>query len=238
MRLASIVVLAATGAIVIPAMGQSAEDEMMPSNSMMRRVVNHRAASAESSGHALRDISPIAIVPVEPREFAPHDLVQIIVRETSRATSSQELEAGKEYVLDGKISAWPSFQLSDLLEMQLRGSDTSNLPELKLDFEKDFEGDGEYEREDDFTARLTAEVVEVLPNGNLVLEARTNIQTDQEVATLKVTGICRAADVTSANTVLSNQLHDLKVEKVHEGELKKASEKGIIAKVLDAIFAF
>ena len=81
-------------------------------------------------------------------------------------------------------------------------------------------------------------MIEVLPNGNLVLESRTFIKTDAEEATIKVTGVCRAEDVTAANTVLSSQIHDLVVEKVHEGELKKANEKGLLAKFFDAIFAF
>ena len=107
-----------------------------------------------------------------------------------------------------------------------------------MDFNKDFEGEADYERRDDLTARLTAEVIEVLPNGHLVLEARTDIQTDDEVATMKVTGICRPDDVSLANTILSNQIHDLKIEKMHKGELRNATQKGIIAKVLDFIFAF
>ena len=55
---------------------------------------------------------------------------------------------------------------------------------------------------------------------------------------MKVTGVCRPEDVSPANTVLSNQIHDLSIEKVNHGELKKASEKGIIAQVFDAIFAW
>ena len=46
---------------------------------------------------------------------------------------------------------------------------------------------------------------------------------------LKVTGICRPEDVTPANTVLSSQLHDLKIEKMHKGELKEAAEPGLTA---------
>ena len=53
-----------------------------------------------------------------------------------------------------------------------------------------------------------------------------------------MTGICRPEDVSPANTILSNQIHDLEVEKIHKGELKKANEKGIISKFLDFLFAF
>ena len=84
---------------------------------------------------------------------------------------------------------------------------------MDLKFTKDFEAEGEYARRDNFTARLTAEVLQVLPNGNLILESRTQMKQDQEAFTLKVTGTCRPEDVTPANTILSSQLHDLKIEK-------------------------
>ena len=55
---------------------------------------------------------------------------------------------------------------------------------------------------------------------------------------MMLTGICRPKDVSPANTILSNLIHDLHIEKMHEGELAKAAEKGIIAQALDALFAF
>jgi flagellar L-ring protein precursor FlgH len=188
--------------------------------------------------HALRMTSMFAIAPPKPRTFQVHDLVQIIVRETSEAKSSQDLQTKKDSKLDGKVGAWPNFNLSDLLNLQLHGGRTDNLPEAKIDFTNDFKGQGDYERKDDLTARLTAEIVEVQPNGNLVLEARTFIKTDKEEQSIKATGICRSADITAANTILSNQLHDLTIEKMHKGELREAGQKGIIAKVLETVFAF
>lgn len=188
--------------------------------------------------HALRDVSLFAIIPPKPREFVVHDLVQIIVRETSTAKSSQDLNTKKEEKLDGKVPQWPDFNIQDLLNLSLHAGDSSNAPALQLDFKKDFKGQGDYERKDDLSARLTAEVVEVLPNGNLVLEARTYIKTDKEEQSMKVTGICRPDDITTLNTINSNQVHDLAVEKMHKGALKDAGQKGIITQVLETIFAF
>ena len=62
--------------------------------------------------------------------------------------------------------------------------------------------------------------------------------TDEEIQTIGLSGICRPDDVTAANTILSNQIHDLTIQKINEGELKKTNEKGIIAKILDTVFAF
>jgi flagellar L-ring protein precursor FlgH len=112
------------------------------------------------------------------------------------------------------------------------------MPVLDMSAGKDFQGEGEYKRSDEFTARLTAEVIEILPNGNLVLEARTRIVNDEEDSTITLTGICRSADVTPLNTVLSNQLHDLKIAKTNRGQVKDGTQKGILTKVFEALFAF
>ena len=131
---------------------------------------------------------------------------------------------------------------TELMAVRIRSAvlrcKNTDLPRLDVKFKNNFEGDGEYERRDDFTARLTAEVVEVLPNGNLILESRTWIKTDEEESLLKLTGICRPEDVTPGNSILSNQLHDLKIEKIHTGELKKTNQKGILTKIFETIFAF
>jgi len=222
----------------VPAAPPPAMDEGI-SSSLLARSVAHEVDDAAGSGAARPvTISLFAVKAPEARLFAVHDLVQIIVRETSKAKRSQELETEKDFSLDGKISAWPDFDLMDLLQLQLRASDTSDLPKLGLEFNKEFTGEGEYERKDDLSDRLTAEVIEILPNGNLILEARTSIRTDKEESVMKVTGICRPDDVTPANTVLSNQIHDLVIERMHEGELQQSTEKGIIAKVLETVFAF
>ena len=124
------------------------------------------------------------------------------------------------------------------LQLQIDAGRTTGLPEVNLDFNKEFEGEGEYNREDEITDRLTAEVVEVLPNGNLVLEARTSIQTDDEISVMRVTGVCRSDDVSPVNTILSTQISRLEILRTHEGELKRANTKGLISKVLEAVFAF
>ena len=188
--------------------------------------------------HALRTVSMFAISPAAARLFHEHDLIEIIVRETSAAKSTQELETEKESKFKGRVTQWPDFSLDDLFNGVIKAGNTDDLPQVDLQFKKDFSGEGEYERRDDFTARLTAEVIEVLPNGNLILESRTRIKTDDEETMIKVTGICRSDDVSPVNTILSTQLHDLRVEKVNKGEIKKSSEKGIFTKALDFLFAF
>ncbi len=214
------------GAAVVPA----------ATSSLLVRV--QATPGADLEPHALRAVSMFAIAPAESRIFHEHDLIQIIVRESTAGKSRHETDTETKVAFKGAVTQWPDLQLANLLSGMIHAGSTENLPQVDLKFTKEFEGDGDYERRDDFTARLTSEVLQVLPNGNLILESRTRMKQDQEEFTLKVTGTCRPEDVTPANTILSSQLHDLKVEKVTFGMLKKANEKGLFTQILDMLFAF
>ncbi len=184
-------------------------------------------------------VSLMAVHLPEPRKFAVHDLVTIIVRESTDVGATSELETEKSYDLKGSIDDFPSLQLKDLLQFQLRPSSASeDPPKIGVSFERAFEGEGDYKRRDTFTSRITARIIDVKPNGTLVIEARKYIQNDDERLMMTLTGTCRKDDITADNTVLSSQLFGMRLVKQHTGELRKSTKKGLIPAVLDTIFNF
>lgn len=187
---------------------------------------------------ALQAYSWFTVPQPQPVVWRKHDHVQIIIRETSTARLQQGIDTSKEYDLRGEIKDFPQLTINDLLNGVLKGSENANPAKLELEYENEFKGDGRYSRTDDLSARVTAEVIEVWPNGHLVLEARTVIQTDDETSTILLSGVCDPQQVSPAGTILSNQLFDLRVMKMHEGQLKKTTKKGFIPRVLETIFAF
>ena len=188
---------------------------------------------------AIRRASFAAVKVPEPRQFAKHDLITIIVRESTETNFEATLETEKDSSLEGEISSFPDLQLRDLLNAQLNPSDQDEgSPSVGVEFNNAFEGDGEYTRSESVTGRITAQVIDVKPNGMLVLEARKHIQTDQETLDLVISGMCRPEDVTVDNTVLSTQLYDLRLDKQHEGELHKSTKKGLLTKLFEALFNF
>jgi flagellar L-ring protein precursor FlgH len=196
-------------------------------------------APAAPAAPAIAEVSLTAVAAPEPREFAEHDLVTIIISERSKGHRKHEFDADKTSEIGGNVEA--TIDLVKLLEARLqqgRGPDDESLPVWAVELGKDFEATAEYKRDDLFTARVTAQVLEIKPNGNLLLEARTVITTDYETQTIVLTGVCRGEDVTDANTVQSNQMFDLRVEMQNEGEVRKGAEKGVITKVLDFLFAY
>lgn len=184
----------------------------------------------------LRGVSLMLVVPPEPREYAIHDIITIIVDETTRAEANQELETKKDYDIAGALGKFPS--LSAFADGRLETSSSSPITEWELAAAERLKGEGDYEREDTFTTRITAEIIDVKPNGVLVLEARKRVEKDEEIQTIVLAGRCRSEDVTDRNTILSSQLADMHLAMNNEGEVKKAGTKGYIPRVLEAIFNF
>ncbi|MCC6679725.1 MAG: flagellar basal body L-ring protein FlgH [Phycisphaeraceae bacterium] len=187
---------------------------------------------------AVAAFSITAVDLAEPRFFAVNDLVTIIVRESTVTDFESTLNTEKKSDYKGEISDFPNLDLMKLLQFQLQGSANTNPPKLGITFNKKFEGDGEYSTKNEISSRLAARVIDVKPNGTLVLEARKFIQSDKETLSLVLTGTCRAEDVDADNTVLSTNFYDLNLVKKHEGDLRKATKPGILTRVFDFLFAF
>jgi len=185
---------------------------------------------------ALNAVSLYAVDAPKNRLFAENDLVTIIISEKSKAQRNQKLDAKKDYSIDASVSAW--VDLLQLLEARAKPDGNINYPSVGVKASNDFKGDGKYNREDTITDRIQARVVEVKPNGTLLLEARRSIKTDKEVQAVILSGTCRTEDVTDANSIQSNQLYDLALNVQNSGEVKDVNKKGLIPRVLEGLFNF
>ncbi|QOJ01778.1 MAG: flagellar basal body L-ring protein FlgH [Phycisphaeraceae bacterium] len=212
--------------LAAPALGQS----------LLRPRDPAPAPAAAPGGEQVRVVSMMFIDKPKPRDFALYDQVTIVIEENSRTQSSQTLETKKDSKLDAALKKFPS--LKDLIEGELRTGDSSPIAEVGFDDKQKFKGEGKFSRSDRFSAKITARVIDVKPNGTLVLEARKTIITNKEAQTLVLAGVCRKEDVTNANTVLSSQLADLTVVQQNAGDVNDGAEKGWITRFFDSVFGF
>jgi len=111
-------------------------------------------------------------------------------------------------------------------------------PNINLTGSRNFKGEATVDRTDSVIMRVTAKVIDVKPNGTLVLEARKKIKNDEEEQTLVCSGICRVEDLTPDNTVLSTQLYDLDFTKTNKGQVQTTTRTGLVHKLLDFINPF
>lgn len=195
-----------------------------------------RADGDRSAHESLYATSLIAVRPPDPREYHENDLITIEISEISNIKREQSLDTEKKYQNDAAMATLTTIRQFLELRSPLGGVNpsTTSVGESRAKFE----GDGEYARKENITARITARVLEVKPNGTLLIEARSSIDTDTEKQTILLSGLCRSEDVTARNTVNSSQLFDLSLNIQHEGQIKKAAEKGLIPRALEAIFNF
>jgi len=179
--------------------------------------------------------SPFAVKTPDPEKIKVHDLVTIIVRESKTATTDSKLESKKDWKLDSALTKWIRFSDKHGLipAKQEQGS-----PAVLFDFKNDYKGDGSYDRKDELTTRVTARVIDVKPNGNLVLEAVKEIMIDDEGYRITLTGECRSKDVMPDNTILSTQIADPVIDVQHSGAVRDATRRGWIQRALDLVRIF
>jgi flagellar L-ring protein precursor FlgH len=72
---------------------------------------------------------------------------------------------------------------------------------------------------------LTGQVISVLPNGNLVVEASRKITMNNQHEIMVVRGVLRPGDISASNTVSSTSLMDLEVELKGKGVISDATRQ-------------
>lgn len=197
-------------------------------------------ASASSAGlppfnEPLLYVSPIAVQLPEPRRLGVHDLVTIIVREDKKSTTDADLKSDKSWEINTELAKWFRLDVHDRLVPQNfpRGA-----PGVDFTADSQYEGKGKVNRQDTLILRITAQVLDVKPNGTLTLEARKSIETDEDVQTMTLTGVCRSEDVTAENTVLSTQLADAHIGIEHSGPARDAARRGWLMRAFDFLRPF
>jgi flagellar L-ring protein precursor FlgH len=86
---------------------------------------------------------------------------------------------------------------------------------------------------------LTAQVVAVLPNGSLVVEASRQVMANQQHENVVLRGVVRPADISSSNTVFSYQLFKLQLEVKGKGVISDSvRQPNIVTRTLLKFIGF
>ena len=158
----------------------------------------------------------------------------MIVREQKKWEADADLETKNKFDVKSEIEAFAKPTGGGLGEALFR----RGKPNIDYKYNLKNKSEGDSSREDKLTTRLTGKIIDVKPNGLLVLEARAKITHDEEISEITLTGTCRKEDVTADNTVLSTQIADKEVAVSNKGALRSAATRGWISKILDAVKPF
>ncbi len=99
-----------------------------------------------------------------------------------------------------------------------------------------FNGGGTTSRRGDLTAVVTARVVEVLPNGDLVLEGAREVHINGDRQVIVLTGVVRPADILPDNSVLSPRVGQFRIQYFGQGLIKDNLKPGWIIRILNKLF--
>jgi flagellar L-ring protein precursor FlgH len=142
------------------------------------------------------------------------DLITIVISENQDVNNEETSDLKKETTLDYALT---SFNLKP---------NAFNLPaDIIADSLDEFKGTANYKKKGAFSARVTAVVIDTLPNGNMIVRGRREIRIDQETKLIEFSGIVRRYDVSPDNSIASELVADARVSYVGSGPLTKSTNR-------------
>ncbi|MCA9100276.1 MAG: flagellar basal body L-ring protein FlgH [Pirellulales bacterium] len=176
----------------------------------------------------LRD-SWIYIEPEPVPELKIHSLVTVVVDYRSQVISDAELERRRQANIKAILTDW----------IRLSGLDIKHAPQLDGDpsivgtLNSRDKITSDLETRDGMKFTITCEVVDIRPNGNLVLDGQRMVENNDEQWVMSLSGIVRPEDVLPNNTVLSNSIAELHIDKRETGIIRDGYRRGWLLELID-----
>ncbi len=166
------------------------------------------------------------------------DLVTVVVYEKNVINKSAKSETKKDSTDDAKIESF----LYGTATGTNSGSQTLKhkgaYPAMKFSLSNSFKGEGSVANSDDISATFTVRVIDVLPNGNMILEGMRRTAYAGETQDVILRGTVRRLDITGTNKVNSNQIADLSLRYINSGEITDGQRKGWFKRFWDSVSPF
>lgn len=170
--------------------------------------------------------------PKKAQTFQKNDLILIVVREEARADMGTTLNANRKTELNMLFDSFAKFKGGDLVQ------DLQPKPDVEYEGEVKTTGNGRTNRNERIETRIMARVVDVLPNGNLRLEARRHRVINSETNIFTLSGEAPATAVTDERSIPSDRLADLKLSYTGTGPASSKTGWTWMTWVADLIWPF
>lgn len=138
------------------------------------------------------------------------DTITITIAENTSAskTSNNKLDRSASNV--ASVTA-----MSRLLGQSALGLD------LKTNTANEFEGKGDAANKNVFSGSITVTVIDVLPNGNLMVSGEKQLAVGNEQEFVRLSGVVNPSFVDAANTISSSKVADARIEYKSAGQLSE-----------------
>lgn len=168
---------------------------------------------------------------VQKRRIRIGDIVTVLISESTSAVQSATTRTQKDAAVGaGMINNWD--QVANLL-----GNETLRKTfDFGLNGDDSFQGTGQTSRQSNVRAVVTCTVTEILESGNLFIVGEHRVKVNNEIETVRISGIIRPQDITGQNTVLSSQVAKAEVSVNGEGVVAAKQTPGIMTKLFNWLF--
>ena len=146
---------------------------------------------------------------------------KISASKKSSTTADRKGSSSMDVPLLGGLSA------ANILKTPISGSSDST-----------FEGKGDSSANNAFTGTIAVTVIEVLPNGNLLVSGEKQMNINQGGEFIRFSGVVNPANVSAANSVSSTQVADARMEYKGTGYIDEAQTMGWLARFFLSVLPF
>lgn len=155
------------------------------------------------------------------------DIITINITEKTAASKISQNKAERTHTVDTSLPTMIGLPMKSLQGITL-AADNSNK----------FDGKGQNTSTNDFTSTLAVTVIEVLPNGNLLVSGEKQIGLKEGEEFIRFSGIVSPYNISAANTVSSTQVADARIEYKANGFLDSAQVMGWLGRFFLSFLPF
>lgn len=171
--------------------------------------------------------------------FADHkaraigDILTITISESASASKEASTSTDRTTSMTAGLPSLFGVEKSSIVASN-PNVDMTNL--IEASFANSFEGSGTTVRKEDLVASLTTQVVDVYPNGNLKIRGGKEVQVNNEVQVIYLTGIVRPEDILANNTIDSKYILNAKISYTGKGAISDKQKPGWLMRTLDNVW--
>lgn len=172
--------------------------------------------------------------------FADHiarrvnDIVHVQIVEEAEALGKAETETSRKS--SSKAGAPNAFGLLAAFAAQNHFFNIN--PMLEAELSKTYEGDGSTTRKGKLTAKITARIIELLPNKHYRIEGRQHLTINNEEQYIVVQGVIREEDIRPDSSILSTDIADSRLWYTGKGALAEKQRPSWLGPIFDIFWPF
>jgi len=152
------------------------------------------------------------------------DILTVNIVEENRA--SNQVSSKTEKTTKSSIDSAPG--IGELAFIPMLGADIKT--------KNSFDGKGDNIRNASLRARMSVTVINIKPNGDLIIQGSRTIGISKDKETIVLTGVVRQKDIAPNNTINSYQIADAEIHYTGKGNASTAARPGFLSRFLGWLF--